>query len=129
MASMNSSYTIAIQHVVQMVAGAVRRGVDVEAVLRRSGIAPELLQSSRSRVTEGQLHQLIRRLIFLMEDEFVGLIAAPVRLGTFSRTIRLMNASETLGDAIRHALASYRRMVNEIGRASCRERVEIAVGA
>src|SRR5690606_23399237 len=103
----------AIQHVVQMVAGAIRRGVDIGPVLLRSGIAPELLLSSRSRVTENQLHHLIRRLIFLMQDEFVGLVATPVQLGTFSRTIRLMNASDTLGEAVRRALASYRRTVTD----------------
>ncbi len=121
-------HTIAILQVSQILQGARVRGLDVEPILRRAGIAPALLDSPLSRVTQAQYAALIRILIRVTHDELWGLCSHPLRLGSFVQACRLLIHCRTLGEALRTGLRLYHgllddfvpRLVVEQGMASVR---------
>lgn len=100
-------HTVAIVQVLQIVQGARLRGLDVDAILRRAGILPALLESPLSRVTQRQYAALIRVLCRVGRDEFWGLCSHPVRLGSFALACSMLVHCATLGEALRMALRFY----------------------
>jgi AraC-like DNA-binding protein len=75
--------TIPIRRVQAFVDLGLRRGWDVEAILREAGISPALLAEERSRVTSEQASKLLQLLASATDDELMGLGPAPVPRGTF----------------------------------------------
>jgi AraC-like DNA-binding protein len=106
-----TSHTIAIAQVERILLGARQRGVPIEALLARAGIAPELLGSPLSRVTQAQYAQLTHALRHRLRDELWGLCSRPVPLGSFAQTCRLLVACRTLGEALQLGLRQYRLLV------------------
>src|SRR5690606_28026715 len=104
-------HTISIVQIERMLQGAVLRGLDVDALLRRAGIPAVLLQSPLARVSQQQYAALIRVLIRVLGDEFWALGSSPVRIGTFATACRLMTAETTLGAALKAGLAHYHLML------------------
>lgn len=104
-------HTIAILQVSQILQGVRGRGVDVQALLRRAGIVPALLDSPLSRVTEAQYAALIKLLSRSTRDELWGLCSQPVPLGHFAQMCRLLVQCRTLGEALRTGLAYYHRVL------------------
>lgn len=128
MARTTVRHTISILQVQQILQGARERGLDIEALLRRAGIASALLDSPLSRVTQEQYAALIRTLRRVMRDELWGLCSRPLPPGSFAQACRLMIHRRTLGDALREGFRFYRlllvdfvpRLVVLQGRASVR---------
>lgn len=104
-------HTIAILQVSQILQGVRGRGVDVQALLRRAGIVPALLDSPLSRVTQAQYAALIKLLSRSTRDELWGLCSQPVPLGHFAQMCRLLVQCRTLGEALRTGLAYYHRVL------------------
>lgn len=77
-----SDYTIPIQRVQSFVALALRRGWDIEPMMRAAGISPMLFAQGRSRVTMNQASALVRQLWAITDDELMGLGRTAVPRGT-----------------------------------------------
>ena len=70
--------------VINSLQGAYQAGFDVNRLLKASGISPELLKQPRARVPMDDFVSLIQRLMRLMDDEYLGLMERPQRLGSFA---------------------------------------------
>jgi AraC-like DNA-binding protein len=75
--------TVPLEWVRATMALAERRGWDVDALLDEAGIPPMLLSEQRSRITTGQVTQLVQALWRVSDDELFGLGPQPVPRGTF----------------------------------------------
>lgn len=99
--SLMTRHTVAILQVLQILHGARAQGHDTAPLLRRAGIAPVLLGSPLSRVTQAQYAALIQALSRQLRDEIWGLCSQPVRLGSFAQACRQLVHCRTLGEALR----------------------------
>ncbi|MDD2546439.1 MAG: AraC family transcriptional regulator [Burkholderiaceae bacterium] len=108
-----TSHTIAIPQVLQILQGVKHRGMDVPAILLRAGIAPELLDSPLSRVTQAQYAALILVLRRVTRDELWGLCRHPVRVGSFAQVCQLLVHCRTLGEALRTAFRFYHLLLED----------------
>lgn len=106
-------HTIATAQVVQILQGVRQRGFDVDAILRRAGISPALLDSPLSRVTQGQYAALILALRRVTRDELWGLCRHPLKLGSFVQSCRLLVQCQTLGEALRTGFQFYHLMLDD----------------
>jgi AraC-like DNA-binding protein len=96
-------------HIRASLVGARRHGVDVAPLLKQAGIEPEVLFDEQGRVTGAQFVALMRALWDALDDEFVGLGAAPLRVGTFAMMAHaIMHSSPDLRTAVRRADRFYR---------------------
>ena len=78
-------HTIPVKFVVAALRHAFAAGVDVEMVLERAGIAPDLLQVPQALVSTEQFVAFIQTLWLTMRDEFLGFCPNEVsKLGTFA---------------------------------------------
>jgi AraC-like DNA-binding protein len=111
LSSGNTRQTIAIGQVQQIVLGARRGGRDVDALLQRAGIPPELLGSPLSRVSQAQYAALIFELRHSLRDELWGLCSRPLPLGSFEAACRQAVGCRTLGEALRAGLRHYRLLL------------------
>lgn len=99
--------TISIHHIRGALAGARRAGLDPEPLLHAAGIAPALLADSRARVTGEQAARLVRVLIAVMDDEFMGLGPFPSKRGTFAMMCHTAVHSSDLRSALLRATKFY----------------------
>lgn len=106
-------HTIPIAQVIQILQGAVQRGRDVNAILRRAEISPALLDSPLSRVTQRQYAALILVLRRVTHDELWGLCSRPLKLGSFTQSCRLLMHCRTLGDALCTGFQFYHLMLDD----------------
>ena len=81
--SSRPGYTIPIRRVQAFVGIGLRRGWNIEAMMRDAGIPPMLLTENRARVTADQIAVLVQALWSTTEDELLGLGAAAMPRGTF----------------------------------------------
>lgn len=109
----STHHTIAILQVIQILQGARARGLEVEPILRSAGIAPALLDSPLSRVTQAQYAALIRILSRVTRDELWGLCSQPLRLGSFVQVCRLLIHCRTLGEALRTGFRFYHLLLRD----------------
>nr|WP_246312233.1 AraC family transcriptional regulator [Aquabacterium terrae] len=93
--------------------GARRRGLRVEPLLERAGIAPALLDAPLARISQAQYGAVLRLLRRRLRDDLWGLLAQPVPLGTFEQCCRLLVQAPTLGDALRTGLRHYHGRMQE----------------
>ncbi len=100
--------TIAVPFVQQTLRGAQKAGYDVQRILKDSGISPVLLQQPRARVSLDAFVTLLQKLMRLMDDESLGLLEQPQRLGSFGLVARSTLHEETLFDA----MTCYARSMN-----------------
>jgi len=99
----------AAHHARAALAGARRRGVDVEPLLKQAGIEPEVLADEQGRVTAAQFVALAKALWDALDDELLGFGSAPLRVGTFAMMAHaVMHRSPDLRTAIRSADRFYR---------------------
>lgn len=108
-----TSHTIAIPQVLQIIQGARQRGMDVDAILRRAGIAPALLDSPLSRVTQSQYAALMQVLRRVCRDELWGLCSHPVKVGSFALVCQALVHCRTLGEALRTAFGFYHLLLQD----------------
>ena len=106
-------HTVAIPQVIQILQGARRCGIDTDSILRRAGIAPALLDSPLSRVTQGQYATLILVLRRVTHDELWGLCSHPLKLGSFVHSCRLLVQCQTLGEALHSGFQFYHLMLED----------------
>lgn len=83
------------------------------ALLLRAGIAPALLGSPPSRVTQAQYARLTQVLRRHLRDELWGLCQRPVPLGSLAQTCRLLIGCRTLGEALELGLRQYRLLIDD----------------
>jgi AraC-like DNA-binding protein len=102
-----TQHTVAIQQVQHIVLGARHRGLDVEPLLLRAGIAPALLEAPLARISQRQYAALIRVLRRRLRDELWGLLSRPLAPGSFGRCMRQLVRCATLGEALREGCAHY----------------------
>ncbi len=107
------AHTIAIVQVVQILQGAKSRGLDCDRVLRHAGIAPALLESPLSRVTQAQYARLIFSLCRLTNDELWGLCEHPLPLGSFALGCQLLVHQKTLGEAMQIGARYYHQQLRD----------------
>jgi AraC-like DNA-binding protein len=118
-------HTIAIQQVEQILLGARARGADIEALLRRAGISPALLESQLSRVTQAQYAALIFVLRHTLRDELWGLCRRPLPWGSFEMGCQLLIGERTLGEALHTGLRYYRLLLADfVPRLQVQEHVQ-----
>ncbi|KJK23840.1 AraC family transcriptional regulator [Burkholderiaceae bacterium 16] len=113
MSSTVTRHTIAILQVEQILQGARLRGLAIEPILLRAGIAPALLASSLSRVTQEQYAALIRTLRHVMRDEIWGLCSRPLRPGSFVQVCRQLIHCRTLGEALHTGFQIYHLLLDD----------------
>jgi AraC-like DNA-binding protein len=106
-------HTVPIPQVSQILQGARLRGIDTDTILQRAGIAPALLDSPLSRVTQGQYASLILLLRRVTRDELWGLCRHPLKLGSFAHCCRLLVHCQTLGEALRSGFQFYHLMLQD----------------
>jgi AraC-like DNA-binding protein len=106
-------HTIAIGQVERILLGAQRHGLDVDGLLKSAGIAPALLGSPLSRVTQAQYARLTHLLRHRLRDELWGLCSRPVPPGAFAQTCRLLVGCRTLGEALDIGLRQYRLLIGD----------------
>lgn len=106
-------HTIAIGQVERILLGARRRGLEVDRLLESAGIAPALLATPLSRVTQAQYAHLTHLLRHRLRDELWGLCRRPVPPGAFAQTCRLLVGCRTLGEALEIGLRQYRLLIDD----------------
>lgn len=92
--------SIAVPFVAQAVAGAKAAGYDLSRILADCDIPPALLSQPRGRVPLDPFIALIQRLMRVMDDEALGLLERPQRLGTYSMVARAVLHATDLGSAM-----------------------------
>lgn len=106
-------HTVAIQQVHQVLAGARRRGLAVEPLLQRAGIAPALLASPLARVSQAQYAALLRGLRRVLRDEIWGLTSRALRPGSFAQCARTLVQQPTLEAALRRGFSHYHLLLDD----------------
>ncbi len=94
--------TIATPFVRQACVGALRAGYHLDPILESCGIKPWVLERERMRVPVDAFVQLLQTLMRLMDDELLGLLERPQRLGCFSLIARSAIHEARLIDAMQH---------------------------
>jgi AraC-like DNA-binding protein len=87
--------------------------MDCERVLLRAGIAPALLDSPLSRVTQAQYARLIFALRRLTVDELWGLCPHPLPVGSFAMGCHMLVHQKTLGEAMQTGLRYYHQQLRD----------------
>ena len=99
-----SKGTISINLVHEALLSAQHQGLNTQAILLKSGIPLELMQSSKARVSVSQYAQLWIELADAMNDEFFGTDSHPMRRGSFKLLSQSVMYAETLEKALQHIL-------------------------
>src|SRR6059058_341459 len=113
MSATPSQHTVAIAQVHSILLGARSQGIDVAPLLARAGIAPALLESPISRVSQQQYALLIRALRRTMRDELWGLTRRKLRPGSFALCMQNLVRCATLGEALRSGFAYYDLLIDD----------------
>jgi AraC-like DNA-binding protein len=108
-----TQHTVAIQQVRHILLGARHRGLDVEPLLLRAGIAPALLDAPLARISQRQYAALIRVLRRRLRDELWGLLSRPLPPGSFGRCMRQLVRCATLGEALREGFGHYHLLLDD----------------
>ncbi len=98
-------HTVAITLVRELLRGPREHGLDVDGLLRRAYIGPELLAADQARVSRTQCAALMRTIKRFMRDEFWGVSAGRLPPGTFAHLCRLVVHCADLGEALRRGFA------------------------
>jgi len=93
--------TIPVSLVHGMLAGVAARGEDATPFLVAAGIPAQLLDQPAARVTAAQYASLFRALIEGRADESLGLLARPLKPGSFALLARSALGARDLEEAIR----------------------------
>ena len=109
----SNQHTVAIQQVQHILLGARHRGLALEPLLLRAGIAPALLDAPLARISQRQYAALIRVLRRQLRDELWGLMSRPLPPGSFGRCMRQLVRCATLGEALREGFAYYHLLLDD----------------
>ncbi len=106
-------HSVPIAQVHNILRGARHQHLDVNAILQRAGISPQLMDVSQARVSQAQFGKLLRVLRYQMRDEYWGLCSHPVRIGTFAQCCELLVHSTTLEGALRAGFRYYHLILQD----------------
>jgi AraC-like DNA-binding protein len=87
-------------HFVRCVIRNLPDSIDSTALLQEAGIAPQLLQQPKARVTAEQYAALSLGVIREMKDECLGYLNSPLKPGTFAMLVHCVVHNRKLGHAI-----------------------------
>ncbi|WP_339516878.1 AraC family transcriptional regulator [Pseudomonas sp. RL_15y_Pfl2_60] len=104
--------TISIRLVTEAVLELQNRGVDTGPLLAQAGIAPALLAKPYARVTCEQYAQLWLDLARQMDDEFFGLNARRMKVGSFAFMARTASKEASLESAL-HGILRFLGLIFE----------------
>lgn len=96
--------TISIRLVKEALLDAQKQQLDTAALLTQAGIAPDLLQSDKTRVSVSQFAQLWIVLANTMNDEFFGMDSHPMRRGSYTFLSKSALQSANVQKALTHIL-------------------------
>jgi AraC-like DNA-binding protein len=105
--------TISIHFVNAALTGVRRMGIDINALLSRVGIEPELLNQPKARISPEQYTRFAQTLWLVTQDEHLGFDKNQRRLGTFAMMCRLIIHAGTLGKALELSSQFYRLFGDE----------------
>ena len=100
--------TIASHYVRAALAGALAQGHDAKDILQKAGIGLEILQEPKARVYPEKMAKLLRILVTLLDDEFLGQDRKPSQPGSFETLCQLILPCSTLGEALEMGTRYYR---------------------
>jgi AraC-like DNA-binding protein len=106
--------TVSVEFVHAMLFGLVSKGIDCDGWLREAGIPPEQLANPAARVTLGQYAALLHVLIFSRDDETLGLMRRPSKIGSFALQARSAIGSPTLEVAMRRVARTFRLLHDDV---------------
>lgn len=96
--------SVSVELVHEALQTALLRNFDIGEVLKFSGLDPEILRSSKARISAEKYARLWIGLADLMDDEFFGLDSHGMRRGSFSLMTRAAVSSANLEHALRRTL-------------------------
>jgi AraC-like DNA-binding protein len=106
--------TVSVEFVHAILFGLVSKGIDCDAWLLEAGIPPEQLANPAARVTLSQYAALLHVLIFSRDDETLGLMRRPSKVGSFALQARSAIGSPTLDVAIRRVAHTFRLLHDDV---------------
>jgi len=87
--------------------GAISQGVDPKALLKKSGIDPQILNNPHDRIESSQFAFLLRNLWLVLKDEYLGFGPRPSLPGTFATMCQCILPCHNLLHAIKRAARFY----------------------
>lgn len=106
--------TISVCFAAEALHEAQRRGVDTAALLRQSGLSPDLLQTPRARVSPQQYGALWHALAAALGDEFFGMDSHPMRPGSFSILCHALLDCADLRQALGRTLRFFSLVLDDV---------------
>lgn len=106
--------TVAICFVEAAVSDVIRRGLNAEELLIRSGISPSLLRKPQARVSAANYAALWRLVAQVLDDEFFGQDSRRMKSGSFAMLCRSAVNCATLRDALQLTLRFFRLLLDDI---------------
>ncbi len=106
--------TISICFVREALLVAKQRGIATDALLSQSGIDPTLLEAPQARISPRNYGALWLLLAETMDDEFFGMDAHPMKVGSFTLLCHTLIHSSTLEVALQRALRFFRLILDDI---------------
>ena len=107
--------TISIAFVAGVLEGARADGVDVDGLLAKAGIAPELMALPEARVLAPAYAKLLRLLAQVLDDEFFGQDSRRMKVGSFALLCRAVIPCRTLEAALVRTLRCFGLLLDDIG--------------
>ena len=99
-----SKGTISIEMVHEALISAELKGLNTQQLLQKAGIAPELMSSSKTRVSVSAYAQLWVVLADAMNDEFFAMDSHAMRRGSYKLLSQMVRHAETLEKAVQQTL-------------------------
>ena len=106
---------VSIHFVNDLLRGMADRGIEVEPLLRQSGIDPTWLAEPAVRVTAAAYAALLRSLALALGDEFFGRDSRPMKPGSFAMLCHAVISCKILRQALSRALRFYGLLLDDIG--------------
>ncbi|MFW1859534.1 AraC family transcriptional regulator [Acinetobacter defluvii] len=99
-----SKGTISIALVQEALATAQNKNLDLERLMQKAGISPELIQSEKSRISVSAFARLWTEIANQMNDEFFGMDSHSMRRGSFQLLSKMLMQAETVKIALNQIL-------------------------
>lgn len=106
--------TVAISFVAAAIEAVVRRGLDADSVLLRSGISPSLLTRPQARVSAANYAALWRLVAQVLDDEFFGQDSRRMKCGSFAMLCRTVVHCGTLRQGLDRTTRFFRLLLDDI---------------
>lgn len=105
--------TIDASYIEELVSAAAAAGVDIDRLLERSGIDPQILKEPHARLSQRQFASMLSHLTRATRDEFWLHGSRPIKIGTFQQMCHLLLQARTLREAIRSACHFYHLVTDD----------------